>query len=359
MAGERKFGLMAVFDDLRDFVRGLGKAVNATRNGSLPEFLKSTNVEPICLIEKNLAYQDFAEDIVSTALDLTALMYLQVFSRLMTVDIDAVRVTRMLEKLATERDVLGSMAAVESDSIDILSLGLEADTDDLTNPKGMETQSKLYAPITDNNQLSVGKLLACTVTNGKEKLEIPVNVRLRTKEIQPALVKDIFEANYADLNIARRIKLWGLMEMTFLEAITASDVVAKQERIRMADKDGLIQSHFMNAAKDAGYSAITGEVPINRASGILIISDDTAAMISRTTRLRLTRYQDREKFFEGTAAMMIIVVDAANEVADFYFRGFKDGSTETFRKLQRSGGKGGQDLTPVIKDMLSGSVPTL
>lgn len=358
MADQPRFGLMSLFDDIRDFVRGIGKVAHATRNGSLPEFLKSTNVEPVCLIEKSLAYQDFSQDIAAAALDLTALMYLQVFSRLMTVDIDAVKVTRMLEKLATERDVLGSIAAVESDSIDIISLGLEDDSKkDQYNR--LETEGKMYSAIIDNNNLSVGKLLKCTVSNGRETLDVPVSIRLRTKEVQPTLIKDIFEANYADLNPLTRIKLHGLMELTFLETITACDVVKRHERIRIADKEGVIKSHFMTAAKDAGYSAVTGEVPINRASGIIIISEETAAMIARTTRLRLTRYAEREKFFEGTAAMMIIVVDPQNEVADFYFRGFKDGSTETFRRLQRSSGKSGQDLTPVIKDMLAGQVPTL
>ena len=367
MASNKSFGLLSLFSDLHEFVRGIGKVANAAHNGSLPEFLKSTNVEPICLIESNLAYQDIANNICSMALDITAIMYLKVFSRLMTVDINAVHVTRMLEKLATERDLMGTLAAMEDDSIDFISAGLLADDygrdkkDRNRDPKfnGVETNSKAYSPITDNTNLSVGKLLNCSVTNGKEKLDIPISIRLRTKQVQPKLIKDIFEANYANLNIYQRIKLYNLNETTFLEALTACNEVSQQERIRLADKDGVIRSHFMDAAKDVGYMALTGEVPINRASGIMIISDETAAMIGRTAHLRLDRYKDREKFFEGTATMMIIVVSMQDEVCDMYLRGYKDGSTETFRRIQSNSTKSQQDLTPVIKDLLQGQIPSL
>lgn len=355
------FGLMSLFEDLRDFVRGIGKVANATRNGSLPEFLKSTNVEPICLVENSLVSMNDFEAVLGTALDLTATMYLRVFSRLMTVDIDAVRVTRMLEKLATERDVLASMAAIESEykeSLDIISAGIEADRNDRKN-MSLETDGKMYSPIIDNNKLSVGKLIKCTVSNGREKLDIPVSIRLRTKTVTPSLIRDIFEANYADLNMFQRIKLVGLMEITALEAITSSDIIARQERVRMADREGVIQSHFITATKDAGYSAITGEIPINRASGIMVISEETGKMIERTSRLRLDKYSDREKFFDGTATMMIIIVDPQSYTATIYLRGFKDGSEETFRTMVASGKGGSQDLTPIIKDMLSGQVPSL
>lgn len=341
-------GLFGILGEFSQGARTIGKAIKATRNSSISEYLGSTSVEPTCLLESSLVHLEITDSLLMNLLESYACMYLQVASRLTAVSIDAVKVTRTLEKLATDRDILDAIVATESEGNNFISLGLEA----------FKADSKAFAPVTENSQLSVGKLIKIEISNGKESLDVPVSIRFRTRVTPNGLIKDIFTANYADTNLLTRIKLYNLEELTLSEMFSGSDIVKAQERVRLADRDGLVTSHFTSALKDAGYAALTGEIPINRASGVTVISTTSATAIERELRGNLDKHKDRERFFEGTATMVLAIVDPEEEMVHIYYRGFKDGMSETFRSVTRNSKSGSNDLTPVVKDLLSGQVPS-
>ncbi|AFI55300.1 hypothetical protein TSMG0017 [Halocynthia phage JM-2012] len=347
MSKGTNLGLFGLFGEFAQGARTIGRAVSASRNSSISEYLGSTAVEPTCLIEGSLVHLDVTESLTMSLLESYACMYVQVAARLNAVTIDAVKVTRTLEKLATDRDILSAVAATESEGANFISLGLEA---------GIKVGDKAFTAITENNSLSVGKLVKLEVSNGRESLDIPVSIRFRSRIVPSDVIGDIFKANHADFNMLTRIKLYSREEITLGEALSGSDIIAAQERVRAADKEGLVKSHFTSAMKDAGYAAITGEIPINRASGVTIIDTRTEAAVNRIIRGKISNPRDRAKFFEGTATMVLAVVNIEEEVVDIYYRGFKDGSTETFRSLMRSSKNSSNDLTPVVKDLLSGRV---
>lgn len=357
MSKDTNLGLFGLLGEFSQGARTIGKAVKASRNGSISQYLGSTAVEPACLVEGSLVHLEVTDSLMLSLLESYACMYLQVASRLTAVEIDAVRVTRTLEKLATDRDILDAIVATESESKDLISLGLEAARKERERTT-FKTEGKHYAEVTDNKQLSVGKLIKLEISNGKEQLDIPVAIRFRTRTTPPALIKDIFTANYADFNMLTQLRLYELEELTLGQALTGSHIIAAQERVRLADKDGLVRSHFASALKDAGYAALTGEIPINRASGVTVISASSRRTIEREIRGRLDRFDDRERFFDGTASMVLAVVDEEEEMVEIYYRGFKDGMEETFRSIMRSSGKSNNDLTPVVKDLLQGQVPS-
>lgn len=360
MSKDTNLGLFGLLGEFSQGARTIGKAVKASRNGSISQYLGSTAVEPTCLVEGSLVHLEVTDSLMLNLLESYACMYLQVASRLTAVEIDAVRVTRTLEKLATDRDILDAIVATESEGKDLISLGLEAAMKERSQKERttFKTEGKHYAEVTDNKQLSVGKLIKLEVSNGREQLDIPVAIRFRTRITPTGLIKDIFTANYSDTNMLTRLKLFELEEITLGQALTGSHVIAAQERVRLADKDGLVRSHFASAMKDAGYAALTGEVPINRASGVTVISESSRRTVEREIRGRLDRFDDRERFFEGTATMVLAIVDEEDEMVEIYYRGFKDGMEETFRSMMRSSGKSSNDLTPVVKDLLQGQVPS-
>lgn len=356
MSKDSNLGLFGLLGEFAQGARTIGRAIKATRSSSLSEYLGSTSVEPTCLVEGSLQHTEIMESLAMNLLETYSCMYIQVATRLNLTEIDAVRVTRTLEKLATDRDVLDAVVATESEGKDFISLGLENDTKDRFGKGALRTDSKQYAVITENNNLSVGKLIKLEVSKGNERIDIPVAIRFRTRVCDSKLIMDIFEANYADLNLINRIKLYQREEITLGEALSGSDIIARQERVRAADKDHLVRSHFTNALKDAGYTALTGEIPLNRASGVTVITSATEALINRKIGGKIEKFKDRERFFAGTATMILAVVNQEDEVVDIYYRGFKDGSTETFRSIARSSGKSNNDLTPLVKDLLNGRV---
>lgn len=342
-------GLLSLLTQTREVARTAG-GVNAAVNNSLIAQLKSTKVEPVVLIDRTLIHNPITESLCSLVLDQYVVMYTAVASRYLNMGVDSAKVIRTMERLATERDLLQAIAN-ESDK-DLLSVAIESDS-------RAKADGKLLSQINDNAPLSLGKVVSLTFTGEKGgSYEAQAYVRLQTKSCTPELIKAVFEANYVDLNPLSRIKLYGLGEITFTEIFTCAKEINAQEKARMQDKDGVIQSNFVNAAKNVGYTALTGEVPINAVSGINIVSSSTLKTIESMLGGRFDKFKVRQKFFENTACMLMVVMDHEDEMATLYYRDLKDETEVPFRWLERKG-KSGSNLEPMVKDILSGSVPAL
>lgn len=354
-------GLLSLLGSMREYIREFGKFHQATTNGSLPEFLKNTSVNPLVMVDARVAYDPIADGVMMATNELIALMYLQVASRLTNQDIDAVRVTRVLEKLSTERDVLGSIAATEAENCFIgHAIGLE-NYRDVEGAHSTGQDPKANMNVIEAPSLAVGKVVTLVFTHKGEKLPVPVSIRLNPHICQASLIADIFKANHQDFNIIDKVKLGYLEGETLGETLFSLKDLRRQENIRKQDIDGVISNHFNKAMKEAGYSAMTGEVAINRASAAIIIDQSSVSTIETAIKGKLSKFKDREKFMAGSSAMLVAVVDREDEMVDFYYRGFTGASTLTFRQLGKlSGGSNPSvDLTEALTDMMSGSVPKL
>lgn len=358
MREKPQIGLLALFKDIRDGIVHLGTFHNTITKGSLPEYLKNTSVEPLTIVDRKLQMEPATERILYTVNELVAIMYLQVASRLSALDIDAVRVTRVLEKLATDRDPLASIAATESEGANFIDLaimqyaGLEADEE-------FKTGNRDNDKVIDAPNLAVGKLISVTFSAKDSKIEVPVGIRLNTKIVPSAYIAEMFKANFHNLNIYDRIKLYQRSETTLAETIFSLDQIKRQESALMKDPDGEVSNHFNAALKEVGYTALTGEVSINRASAVIILDDKSLEGINATIRGKVTKFKDRERFLQGSAAMLLAIVDREAEVVDFYYRGFRHATTLTYRQMGvgKSAASKSLDLTDALGDMLSGTVP--
>jgi hypothetical protein len=344
---ENTNGLLSILKAAR-----VGGAALASSNSSLVSQLKSATVTPVVMVEQSLAHNPLTESLMHVILTQYSAMYLAVAARYLNVDIPAAHVTKTLHKLATDRDVIDGLG-IESytpRTRDVLTLGFESGA--------AGANSKYIGSINDMNNLAIGKQLTLTFSSKAGSVDALVNVRLNVKSVSSELIKDIFDANYANLNPFYRLNLAWLGEMTYLEALTASNDVKRQNRIRLEDKDGDVQSNFMAAAKNTGYIVASwGNVPVNNCSGVNIITTATQRLIEKHIRGDLDDYKSRQKLFDNTATYLIVVVDEEEEVTTLYYRDCKKFSTISNTWIARNGEKS-SDLEPLIKDLLQGSVPS-
>lgn len=343
---DKSNGLMSVLKVLST----MGAA--ASNNSSLISQLKATTVTPVVLIEASLAHSEVANNLMHVILNQYTTMYLAVASQYLNLDVNGAKITRTLEKLATDRDVLGAIGNESGSAVkptDLLSLGFE----------NAKLNEKYITAINDMNSLAIGKVVALNFKSGQNTFEALVNVRLAVKSVTGELLRDIFEANYVELNPFLRIRLSWLGEMTYMEALTASNDVKRQNKVRMNDKDGVVRSNFMETAKNAGYIiASGGNIPINNVSGVNVITTATLSMIERHIRGDFDNFKDRQRFFENTATYLVVVVDEAEETSTFYYRDINKYTTLSNSTLARAS-NGKSDLEPMVKDLLQGSVPSL
>jgi hypothetical protein len=354
---EKSNGLLTVLNT----ARVLGAAVGNS-NSTLIAQLKSSTVTPLVMVERSLAHSKTTEDLMHVILSQYSAMYLAVASRYLNMGVSGAYITKTLNKLATERDIIDALG-VESyrpAKPDMLTLGFEADASAARGGVSAgKANEKYISAINDMNNLALGKLLTLTFTGESGPVEAIVNVRLNVKSVSSELLKDIFEANYADLNPFHRIKLAWLGEMTMFEALTASNDVKRQNRIRLNDVDGTVRSNFVESAKNAGYIiASNGNVPVNNCSGVNIITTQTRTLIEKHIKGDFDNFRDRQRFFDNTATYLIAVVDEEEECTTLYYRDLKDFTTVSNSWIARKGDKQ-SDLEPMVKDLLQGSVPGL
>lgn len=370
MSSDRaRFGLLSLFGELRDGIRTAGKYHNAITRGSIPEQLKNTMVNPLTLVEHSVSHNPKIDDILYACSDIYASLYFAMASRLTALDVDAVRVTRTLEKLATDRDPLSSIAAMESTSA-AFEIGLEAynsmfdvgneayrDDEDGLSMRGKDQLDKVFP----NESLAVGKVLMLTFTENGNEIAVPVSVRLNTCLASPKLIQDIYLANYTDFNLIRRIKQstqYG--EITMLEALTGLDYVKRQERLHKADVDGQLRSHFQDQSREVGFSILTGDVAVNRASGVMILDKANLRALENKFRGRLDKFRDRQRLMDGTACMLMAVVDQEEDMVTFYLKGIKNTQRLKFSQIKvRSDGKSAIDMSQIMGGAMVGSVPSL
>lgn len=354
-----RFGLLALFGEIGDTIRTAGKYHNSITKGSIPEQLKNTMVNPLTLVERSLVHHPQIDDVLYACNDIYASLYLAMASRLTALDVDAVRVTRILEKLATDRDPLASIAAAES-AAGIIELGLESYRDSDEDAQSISNKDQLDK-ILPADSLSVGKVLSLTFEEKGSKISVPVSVRLNTNLVSKQLIEDIYKANYTDFNIIRRIRqstVYG--NSTILESITGLDYVKRQERLHVADVSGQLRSHFGDASRELGFSLLTGDVAVNRASGVLVVDKASQRSLETAIGGRISKFRDRQRLMDGTACMLMVSVDTEDEMVTFYLKGIKNAQHLKFSQLKvKSDGSSNIDIAQIMGGAMVGSVPSL
>lgn len=362
---------------ITDTVSAIRKFTTENREmstSSLTEYLRNTRVEPLCMIERSLSYQDVTKDIVLSHLNSFCSWYLQAAQRKLSIEVDGARIQGTLESLSTNRnvwDTLGLESAARFGIFDehfSLPFSEEAALEAAAQPTqrgdgkgnqaaGFDTAESVRM-ITDSASLSSGKTIAIKIRDGaRNDFTVPIQVRFQTKLVDAQLLADIFKANDANLDMSVRIKMLGLGDITWKELFTSEDIISAQERVRLADKKGEVVNVFNKQMHDTLYAAATGVIPINRASAVTIITAATARKLEATIRGRLSDYRVRQRFFKNTAATLLSVVDVEEEMVTTYYRGINDSADNPFSFYKREGGKSGTDILPVVKALLAGNAP--
>jgi len=347
-------GLLSVLASVRGYAEA-GAALNAAVNNSLVAQLKSTMVSPVVLIDEVISQNPITKAICSLSLNQYTVMYTAVASRFLNFDISSARIQRVLETLGTDRDLLRAIGN-QSDKRPANAVAAA-----LASDARARVDNKQLAQIVDSAPLSMGKVVNLTFSGDKKgaSYDVQVLVRLQTKICHTELIKAAFQANYTNLNPLSLMKLYHLGEITIGEMVTASNQIKAKEKLRMSDPEGIIRNNFIEGAKNIGYTAITGEVPINVASGINIVDSSTLRSIESMLRGRFDKYRVRQKFFENTACMLMVSVDHKHEMVEMYYRDLDDVTEIPFSWLEENANGGGTNLEPMIKDILSGSIPSI
>lgn len=357
----------------------LPKALASADSDSLIEFTKAARVEPIVIMDRAVASQPYAQDILLSANYMIAGYYLQAAA--IECDVGSIKTLKLLDKLSGNRDPKNSAALLLNDILSseahpiglpeikraVTSTGLEDLTLSTANGNEYDVQDtadfseggKDYIKkMTENANLSVGIMLELKLESNGHRAVVPVNVRLNVAPVPTKTIIDIVSLVVKpDTAKERRYEFKAGM-LDIWDMATCQDLIDKERAVMLNDQSG-IYKEIMKRKRKGLWSTIfsLGTRPsVGKASNIMIVSDQTAAAMEQTIGGKLSNPRIRAKLFQDTLLMLLFVVDTRFEMVTVYHRTI-DQATELPLKSIKSGSGKQPDVMEILKSYQQQQAP--
>lgn len=322
---------------IRDYIEtGMASAsrvaelIRSGRASSLASYAGSSRVEPECLIETSLLDLPEITDLAQVLCANFSAWYMIGWS-IATSTVGNVETTRILDKLATNRDPINSVAdriagVVDSsmESMAILPAGL-----DLTSLEALrrreaaamrvENGRDTTKTLTENNSLAVGRVLTVMVDNGKSQTPFNIQVRLATSTASAATLTQILTANSRDFSAKERYHDLRSGKLKFWQDIIAcNDVIDQHRKALQDDESGTYARVIKRKRKNQLAGFLSGNPGVNNMSTMYVISKATAEKVEREVGGKLKYERTRKQIMDATGAIFLVVVDREWERVDVW-----------------------------------------
>lgn len=343
---------------LNKIFSALSLASSIANEKSLIDYTKAARVEPIVLIERELAPFEATSDVLQVLLSTFSAFYIQAVA--LTTNVNGVAVVGQLDKLNPNRD---PMTAGKGGNF--LGMGTEDFKLQLPKPgKKYAIESELKDNIKDIAEvgnLSLGKMLQISVTNeAGVKTELPIAVRLMTQIIATDTLVHILSDGKEDTSFISRWTGWRSGRLDFVnDLIFCRDLIDAHRKKLMLDSDGTFSDIISRRRKNQTAALLSGEVSVASASNMMVLSAVTAARLENKIGGRLKDQKVRKALFDETSLMIMAIVDNSFERVTFYYRGMNDATNVSFREIKSaSKSKGGTDISEILKAFMTGNAPS-
>ncbi len=357
----------------------LGAMVQAVRNGtsisSLADLARPARVEPLVLVEQALQNQPFMENVMKMSLTQFTAYYMQAFNMLMNVGrIETLKVFDSLNPNRTfgqdssallrgtvlsQEDYMNGLPSLEDYDRQAIPgfLGSVSVEDDDTSavPTGSDMSGsakteKLY----EVENLSVGKLVSVEMKDGDVVSKFPVLIRLLATTVSTDMLSHIFTAGGRDswgerFELARAGMIRPIRDLIF-----GIDLLDEHRRALMNDTSGAYKAITDRRRNNVKKAAMSGVVSAADASNIAIITKETAKLIGQKMYGKLDTTAIRERIFNNSYLLLMVVVDERLEQVTVYHRGLDVATKFSLKEIAGNEKGRGQDITEIFKLLLAG-----
>lgn len=357
----------------------LGAMVQAVRNGtsisSLADLARPARVEPLVLVEQALQNQPFMENVMKMSLTQFTAYYMQAFNMLMNVGrIETLKVFDSLNPNRTfgqdssallrgtvlsQEDYMNGLPSLEDYDRQAIPgfLGSVSVEDDDTSavPTGSDISGsakteKLY----EVENLSVGKLVSVEMKDGDVVSKFPVLIRLLATTVSTDMLSHIFTAGGRDswgerFELARAGMIRPIRDLIF-----GIDLLDEHRRALMNDTSGAYKAITDRRRNNVKKAAMSGVVSAADASNIAIITKETAKLIGQKMYGKLDTTAIRERIFNNSYLLLMVVVDERLEQVTVYHRGLDVATKFSLKEIAGNEKGRGQDITEIFKLLLAG-----
>lgn len=334
---------------------------------SLIEYTQDTRVEPIVILDQSLRNQPYITDALHSLVSIFSGYYLQAVS--ISSSVGNIDVARLLDKLSTERSpsksaggTFAHFLSMESYDVGLPTVSSEARRDKRSKKddfeSGSKTDSGAHAKLADASNLSVGKLLKVTIKENGHEAEVDVSVRLRVKATGQDAITKLMAGQAKDTSARMRFIQWDVKELAlWRDIVLCSDLIESNKKAMIQDKDGTIATLASRRTKNRIAGIFSGEPSVNNASAMVVISDQTRRQIEKDMGGKFKRFKDRQRMFENTLTMIIMVIDTEWEQLTIYHRGIEEPTQLAVKELKSLNKGTGPDVGEILKAYQLGNSP--
>ena len=357
------------------------------KTSSLVSATSVARVEPIVIVDKDCLFLEYLPDILQSTQSIFVGYWLQALS--LITNVGDVNVGRVLDKLNPNRKVdtsgflntivnagIGKESltyASESLKYKLPTVAMEAKDKDKNDSKPEDNRPWFKKPgaefntsadqknlttVADLTNLSVGKLVNVTIKNNGQEAVIPISFRLMVNTLPPASCVQLLSQGSVDLSFSERWFKWRAGRISFIkDLVFCQDLIREQKRTLMTDKDG-VYSEIAKRAKNSKLASFFSKNPsLAEASNIVVISEETAMQLRVKHNLNLDNFKDRQKIFDKTYAMILVVIDRNYERVNMYHYGISASTSVGLRDIKVANKGSGPNIMEVLAAFKGGNAP--
>lgn len=362
-----------VIQTISDIVNIAGRINENASVSSLVEFTSAARVEPLTIIGSDCIHLEYLPEVLQSLQSIFSGYYLQAIS--LTATIGDVKVIKLLDKLNPNRTpTLGSFSnesykpdwrlASESYKFRLPTtknkIALEAEHDVVKT----SLDKNVMTDIRDLSNLSVGKLIKVTIKgnspDGKGGYEVPISIRLMVSQLPEQSITHLLTTGREDISLVERYHAWRSGRISFIkDLVFCQDLITEHKKALMHDKDGTYSEIISRVNKNKQAGLISNNPSLAMASNLVVISDVSARNIEDKMGGKLSNVNIRQKIFDSTYIMILVVIDRQSERITFYHRGIAAATNVGLRDIKISNRGSGPDISDVLKAYTLGNSPSM
>lgn len=340
---------------------------------SLIDYTQVGRVEPIVLIDADVLFSEALPEVQQSLLSIFAGYYLQAVA--LSCSVGKVDVMRHLDKLNPRRNpsdsaanTMGWLLAQESYTHRLPMpekqnhiMAMEAEQDDINKetPSNVGFGKDTVTSLKELANLSVGKMFAVEITDGLHKATIPISIRLMASSLPTESLIHILSIGNQDNSAKERYHGWKSGRLEFIKDLCfCQDLIDAHRKTVMHDKDGVYSNLLSRQRGNQLSTILSGNPTVASASNLVVMSSETVAQLELRLDGKFSDFKIRERIYQKSYIMIVVVIDKAWERATFYSRGI-NGSTEVSLRDMKSSNKGGADVSDILRAYQLSNSPSL
>lgn len=336
------------------------------KTNSLIDIGKLARVEPICVIDADVANLEYTTDVLQSLQSIFAGYYLQAIA--LTGNVGSISIAQKLAPLNPNRDSI-----FESHAPDIrlsqesykhrlpttknaLAVAMEDEKVEKSNSEDV-TKS-----ITELTNLSIGKLYNITLSDGnKNEAKIKIAIRLMVNSLPSSTMVNLLSfKDQFDMDMKERYHAWRAGRLSFIkDLVLCRDLIDKHRTALMKDKSD-VYAQILNRENNNFKAGLFNQNPsLATASNLVVTSTDTIAMVEQKIGGKFSNFKTRQQIFDNTNLMIMAVIDKNWERVTFYHRGLSETTQVSIRDIRVSNKGSGPNIEDILKAYSAGAGPVL